>query len=568
MRQAGTARPDEAAAGYRLGPRVRAAAATQPYRRRPADPVHRALRIYAVDPELPESEGGVTILQVPWEPLDPGPSGALVVVDGFDRVSGGRYLPADLDAPATIAAGGLAPSVDDPRFHQQMAYAVAANVYAAFTRALGRSPSFAVRASRSGRARLRIVPFGTRGVTGWYDRARGEIVLGYARRRAGHVFAGLSHDIVAHEVCHALVDGLRARFDVPTNPDVPALHEALADLVALFSRFGCAALVECAFRRTGADLRRARTLAAIARQAAGPRRALRSALGRRGAPRVYDAGLPPHRLGAILVGAVYDAFADVFERKTAPYVRLAGGGRAPMRGTLAAILARECGALARQFLTMCIRAIDYCPPADVELGEFLRAVVTADRDLVHDDSWGYRRAWIDAFRRRGIQPPGVGIRDGEEAIAWAPPDTPLPRVEALRFAALRFDGDPAQPAGPDELERQAHAVGALVTGTGGAWRFGLEAPGRRGNAIAGVPIVESVRALRREGPDGRTRFDLVAEVTQELAVDAGRGRTVLVGGSTIVIGPDGDVRFVIRKGTWHAGRRASRLGYIHSRTGV
>ncbi|HEX7088427.1 MAG TPA: hypothetical protein VF198_18860 [Vicinamibacterales bacterium] len=569
MRQAITARAHPTSAGYRLGPRVRAAAATQPYRRRRGDPAHRPLRIYAVDPELPESDGGVATLNVPWEPLDPGPSGALLVVDGFDRVSGARYLPADLEAPEAGAPGGRAPSVDDPRFHQQMAYAVASHVYAAFTRALGRTPSFAVRAGHAGRARLRIVPFGARGVTGWYDRARGEIVLGYARRKDGHAFAALSHDIVAHEMCHALVDGLRARFDVPMNPDVPALHEALADLVALFSRFGCAALVERAFRRTGSDLRRAAALAAIARQAAGSRhRALRSALGRRGAPRVYDAALPPHRLGAVLVGAVYDAFVEVFERKTAQYVQLAGGGRAPVPGTLAAILARECGALARQFQALCIRAIDYCPPADVELGEFLRAVVTADRDLVPDDAWGYRRAWIDAFRRRGIHPPGVAIEAGEEAIAWAPPDTPLPRAETLRVAALRFGGDPAQPAGPDELERQAHAVGALVTGPGGAWRFGLEAPGRRGNTIAGLPVVESVRALRREAPDGRTRLDLVAEVTQEIAVDEGRGRVVLVGGSTIVIGPDGEVRCVIRKGTWNAERRASRLAYVRSRTGV
>src|SRR5690606_10389254 len=296
-------------------------------------------------------------------------------------------------------------------------------------------------------------------------------------------------------------------------------------------------------------------------------RALRSALGLVGTPRVYDAALPPHRLGAVLVGAAYDAFVEVFERKTAQYVQLAGGGRAPMPGTLAAILARECGALARQFLAMCIRAIDYCPPADVEFGEFLRAVVTADRDLVHDDPWGCRRAWIDAFRRRGIHPPD-GMQSGEEAVAWAPPDTPLPRVDALRFASLRFDGDPAQPAGPDELERQAHAVGGLVTGAGGAWRFGLETPGRRGTVVAGLPVVESVRALRREGPDGRTRFDLVAEVTQEVAVDEGRGRIVLVGGSTIVIGPDGEVRLVIRKGTWNAARRASRLAYIRSRTGL
>jgi hypothetical protein len=553
---------------YRLGPRVRAAVNTQPYRRRSADPARRALRIYAVDPAQPHDEGAIAVLEMPWEPLAPGPRGAVVVVDTLDRVSGARYLPVDLDASSVAGQAGLDPAVHDPRFHQQMVYAVASHVHAAFARALGRTPSLSVPAGAGGRARLRICPHGARGVTGWYDRARGEIVLGYARRAGRHVFACLSHDIVAHEVCHALVDGLRARFDVPTNPDVPALHEALADLVALFGRLRCTALVESAIARSGPDLRRADALAGIARQAAGARqRALRSAIGR--GARVYDPRLGPHALGGVLVAAVYDAFAEVFERTAAPYVRLAGvppDDRTPP--ALAAVLARECAALAARFLTICIRAIDYCPPVDVELGEFLRAAITADRDLVPEDARGYRAAWIAAFRLREIRPPGVAAGAGEAQIAWSAPDTPLPRVEALRFAARRFGGDPAQPAGPAELERQAHAIGALITGPGGAWRFGLAEPGADGAAVAGVPIVESVRSLRREGPDGLTRFDLVAEVTQEVEVGAGRGRVRLFGGATLVIGPEGDVRFVIRKGTRNRARRAARVRYLRTGTGV
>jgi len=42
------------------------------------------------------------------------------------------------------------------------------------------------------------------------------------------VFTCLSHDIIAHEVTHAVIDGIRAYFTEPTNPDVLAFHEAFA----------------------------------------------------------------------------------------------------------------------------------------------------------------------------------------------------------------------------------------------------------------------------------------------------------------------------------------------------
>ena len=51
-------------------------------------------------------------------------------------------------------------------------------------------------------------------------------------------------------------------------------------------------------------------------------------------------------------------------------------------------------------LNICIRALDYCPPVDLVFGEYLRALITADADLVPDDKHGYRTAFIEAFRNR------------------------------------------------------------------------------------------------------------------------------------------------------------------------
>ena len=49
------------------------------------------------------------------------------------------------------------------------------------------------------------------------------------------VFTCLSHDVIVHELTHALLDGLRPHFTIPTQIDVLAFHEAFADLIACFS---------------------------------------------------------------------------------------------------------------------------------------------------------------------------------------------------------------------------------------------------------------------------------------------------------------------------------------------
>src|SRR5690606_17242292 len=140
-------------------------------------------------------------------------------------------------------------------------------------------------------------------------------------------------------------------------------------------------------------------------------------------------------LGAVLVSAVFQAFSTIFRRKTDTYFRLATGGAGRLReGELPAelrdVLAEKASNLANQFLTLCIRAIDYCPPVDIKLGEYLRAVITADHDLIPDDRWAYREAWVDAFRNHGIYPEGVTSLF-EDALLWNPPVQPIPRVDEL-----------------------------------------------------------------------------------------------------------------------------------------
>ena len=554
---------------------------TVPYERETGDPIYRPLRIFTRDPAGSALQGSVALVNVPFEPVRPGPVGNLFEVDDYDSDVGDRYLPAvDLESPRELIRDGRDPSPSDFRFHQQMVYAVCSTVYHAFRIALGRhmawgfDPREAPEGDKPALTRLRIRPHAFRGTNAYYDEANGEICFGYfpaspevvGRNIPGEIiFTCLSHDVVVHEVTHALLDGLRAHFSVPTGPDVLGFHEGFADLIAIFQHFSYREVVLAAIRASQGELDRASLLTDLATQfghTTGRKQALRTAVqinshGDIIAPR-YDPGLDPHAMGSVLVSAVFEAFGTIFKRKTERYIRLATGGTGKLRPgdlpvELLEVLADQASRLANQFLTLCVRAIDYCPPVDIELGEYLRAVLTADRDLVPDDPWAYREAWIDAFRNHGIYPSGVTSLF-EDALLWLPPEHQIPNAESLNFASLRFQGDPARPASAEELRRQACAFGDLVSRPEFIDHFGMVAPGWYEDEEIDRPCVHSIRSSRRVGPQGQVVFDLVAEVTQRRIVTRHGERFTFYGGSTVILGPDGEFRYIIGKGV-HSDRR-------------
>ena len=205
--------------------------------------------------------------------------------------------------------------------------------------------------------------------------------------------------------------------------------------------------------------------------------------------------------------------------------------------------------MASQFLSICIRAINYCPPFDLRFGEYLRAIVTADFDLVQDDPFGYREAIIDAFARRRIYADDVPDL-AEDSLLWRPPDIEMEPIEALHFKNLRFAGDPGRAADETELRRQAEALGAYVMRPRYAQAFGCALPGDaqlKGDHVDPA-VVGSIRSLRRVGPDRQVTFDTVAEITQRRWCRQSSGiLSEVFGGSTVILGPDGRVRYVIRR---------------------
>lgn len=567
---------------YTLGPRV-FRQGTSAHEHVAGAPTTRRLRIYAVDPAALVREGKYATIEIPWEPLEPGPVGKLFAVEMDDS----GQSPADLDHFKVLLSNGIAPSDSNRDFHSQMVYGVASIVHRSFRRALGRQIPWPF-PPRNGVSRLRIRPFAAKDRNAWYDPNEGTLNFGYFPAAEnpfdrtlprGMVYTALSHDIVCHEMTHAMLDALRSNFALQTSNDMSGFHEGFSDLVALFHHFEHRDALASAMARCRGDIRQSAYLSSIGQQfgrSAGSPEALRSAVNDK---LRYDPKLLPHQMGELLMAAVYDAFCTVYDRKTAALMRLATGGtgRLPegaLPDALVEVLASRVHNLAREFMTMLIRAVDYLPPADVRLGEYLRAIISADSALVPDDPWNYREALIDAFRLRGIYPRDVDSLN-EDSLLWRAPRGAVGdlTVKALSFKEMYFQGDPGTPVTVPEQIAQACELGEFVTANTKCREecmneFGLVVDGDRrleGDRVK-LPQIESVRTLRRVGPDGQTIFDTVAEILQVRTVRPRDGKPgfEIYGGCTVILDSQGNIRSVIRKSVVGDRRLDRRLDYLES----
>lgn len=537
-------------------------------------PLIRPLKIFAFDPMLGRNPQSTISVDVANEPLAPGPVGSRVRVVDYDGIADRYLAPVDLNDPAILMSGGLEPSETDPRFHQQMVYAVTQRVLENFDRALGRRVDFRGRP-------LLLVPHAFPGTNAFYDPSLRAVLFGYfpadledpGENIPGQpVFTCLSHDIIAHEVTHALVYRLRKYSLEATNEDVLAFHEGFSDIVAIFQHFSFPSVLREAIRRSAGDLRSAEELAALAAQfghATGSGNALRSAIDDPD-PTRYLTTSEPHERGSILVGAVFDGFFSAYQRQVDDLLRLGkifdgGSGQAELHPALIDRLAEIAAEAAQTTLTMCIRAFEYLPPLDITFGDFLRALITADRDLLADDGVEQRQMMIDAFRRRGIYPSGVSSLS-EGSLCWPEAPSGIPPMPSEWVAqALMVNAQEMQQHGDDaqrgkQRSKLGHAAGALTEwATANAEALGL-------SPTKGTIALEGFHGTFRVAPNGRLVVEVVARFTQtEDTADAPEfGGLAFRGGTTVVAESSGDVRFVIAKPLASRERRERQLGFVES----
>ena len=200
-------------------------------------PTRRRLRMFATDPgdsrSLSRSFVNIATVEVPWEEsLDPGPVGEYLEVIDIDPACNAAYppgrppgsLPAGAGRPRALRRQSAVPpadglrrrDADDPQLRASR-WAVAHSGPSVSSRpAMASGPSTfsgcgstrtpcASRTPTTARTARRCCSATSRDTS---DASRGRST----------VFTCLSHDIVAHETTHALLDGMHRRFQEPPTP--------------------------------------------------------------------------------------------------------------------------------------------------------------------------------------------------------------------------------------------------------------------------------------------------------------------------------------------------------------
>lgn len=570
------------------------------------------MTVLAQDPEITVDDEPLAVaIPVPAGRLQRGPANhRFHVVDVTVRGTGAKK-PVRLHSEGSPwvyqdpwgAYGGRLPLdvVTTAEFQAQNVFAIANHTLALFERYLGRRVPW-----RSGWPHLFLVPRGTLGPNAAYAPDKQAVVFGWLPSigKLPSVFTCLSYDVIAHEVTHAVLDGLRPRYVEPGLPDQLAFHEALADVVALLSVFELSGVAERILDPRGrgripfesdraagtianADDRRKARIAGRAEKLKstallgladelGRARLLRE---RRPDPGKGNSPLrrsvlmnpdpsliddpdyrEPHRRAEILVAAVLQTFAGMWAARIDELDDTSGLN--------AARVAEEGVRAARHLLGMVLRSIDYLPPVELEFADVVDSIITADKRLNPDDDFGYRDAVEDAFRSFGITPPAHSIVDEDGMAAPLPAETPPPPVR---------DEDRDAPRIPIQYEHLNFA--ALRSSPEEVFAFIWNNAGTLGIDVRLSTRVDRVLATTRVGADGLIVNEILADYTQWIRTTAGRlprgmkrpkgmkpdVSVALWGGGVLVFDQFGRFRLHQRKPILDVDRQQRRLQLLFER---
>ena len=549
----------------------------------------RPFTIVAQDPSVRLSKKPLfTQVMVPAETLAPGPWGYRLQVIDYDSSTQTLYKAWADTAPdegcfedpfADSAAKDPESLLQDPKFHQCNAYAISMRILARFEQALGRRVSWQFKTHQ-----LKIAPHAFAEANAYYSRRDECLLFGYFPGKHGPVFSCLSHDVVAHETTHALVDGLRQRFLDPSSPDQAAFHEGFCDVVSLLSVFALRDVVDAALRLTGRSnlttkLRRklvnGRVLTAEAMRES-ILLSLAEQMGQemslvRGRPLRASARLSPgtqyltqaefqlpHRRGEIFVAAMMQAFLAVVEER----IRGLSAESFDDTDTSRPIwldrtrVLEEAAKAADHLLTIAIRALDYTMPVHLTFADYLSAMLTADREVVGDDGlYGYRPKLLASFQSYGINP----ASDGDESGVWLSAS----KLEGQsKFKKLRYGGIHFR---------------SLQTDVDEVFRFLWEnrVPLELTDEV--YTRVLSVRPCVRLSPDGFFLQETVAEYVQiidltppdlhrvKIRVPKAISRSMrirLTGGGTLIFDEYGKLKFHVHNHVLHARKQAERIDFL------
>jgi hypothetical protein len=354
--------------------------------------------------------------------------------------------------------------IDNPQFHQVNAFAVASHTLAFVEAAIGRE----IRWKHGGP--LVIRPHAFNEANAFYDPNSPSLNFGSFSSpfRRTPIWTCLSHDVISHELGHAILDSFRPLFLNSPEIDVSALHESIGDLLSLFSALEHKAIVEQLFRESSGDMFKPNLISGLAEEFGIGLQGisypfLRSAL----AGPNYDPNSPaePHERSTVWTAAIYELLAALVEQATTSTVKevLSGAPNVATRATSAALSSQKIAfeeyytnsknrsgfdafyeaivAASVRVKGMLLRSLYFTPPTGVSMPTLARLIYEADARSFPNDS-GPRELAKTVFQKRllwndqiQLAPPGIGreFQDLEEAGPAALARAVVKHADALRI---------------------------------------------------------------------------------------------------------------------------------------
>jgi hypothetical protein len=375
-------------------------------------------KIYLKDPLVAEHDNRIGIARIELDGeacLGVGPTSSRVAVVDYNADLDKVFEPAQLLANGKeFKVGSEKKSVGSLQFHQVNVWAVVTHTLNLMEseKFLGRRIPWAF-----GSGRLLVLPHAGYWENAFYDRETGALHFFYYEGQDGHpIYTCLSHDIITHELGHAILDGLKPYYNEVSSPDTAGFHEYFGDALALTAALNHRDILIEIVKREGSSLSAPGILNNIAAEFGSGRPAdsssplaenfLRTARNTTTMQDLKDT-FEEHDYSEVLTGAYYDVFLAV-HKIARRQVRKEKGRNANPKDVRVSAAIRAAQVTGR----MMLRGLDYCPPVDVNYLDYARAVVKADTVAYPRDPAGYCDAAKEVFLERGI---GVDCDDLEKS---------------------------------------------------------------------------------------------------------------------------------------------------------
>ena len=278
----------------------------------------------------------------------------------------GRYRTEGLpvDAPESLAVNGFGTVLETIAMFEE-------------PEALGRRVEWAFDGEQ-----LLVVPRAGEWANAFYERATRSLQFyWYSAATSEKVYTVLSRDSVAHECGHALLDAIVPSLYDGSTPESLAIHEAIADLVAVLMALRSKALVRAVLRINAHSIDKTSAFSSIAEQfgITNPNpddphpHALRDLQNNLSMHEVNQTN--PHELSTVLAAIFYQVLVVMFEGSKQRFMRPDSTGNQINLDNAARSLLWA----ADIFRRVLLRGIDYFPPGELTFADVARATLAADR---------------------------------------------------------------------------------------------------------------------------------------------------------------------------------------------